>query len=232
MALIAALGSCGCVQRAVLLPVLAPTLKALASVSRPGRPTAIVANGANDAADAPTGVEIRRFILRSSDSKVHASGGDLLTGSHVMRFERWRGAFVTDASAPPDRPSGRLTLEIDLTSLETDVVVDDSLRNHLLEVGNFPHARFAGTLRPREDEVDGYVFLGRVLVHGVERAIRFYTDLRRVGDDYHIDAVFDMSRDAFGMHRKDTLDLVIYDDFRVFLELKAHPEHASAEVVK
>jgi hypothetical protein len=40
-----------------------------------------------------------------------------------------------------------------------------------------------------------------------------------------------MSRDAFGMHRKDTIDLVIYDDFRVLLDLAAHPERVEAEVL-
>jgi polyisoprenoid-binding protein YceI len=230
LAALAALGSWGCVQQAVLLPVLEPTLTALASITRSHGPTALVAAPGPKGPDAAVG-EVRRYALRSSDSTLEVKGGDLLTGMHVMRFSRWRGAFTADGASPPERPSGRLAIEIELDSLDTDVAVDDSLRNHLLEVSRYPRAVFAGTLRPREDSDAGYVFLGRIVVHGVERAIRFYTDLRKEGDDYRIDAVFDMSRGAFNMHRKDALDLVIYDDFRVVWGLVAHPERASAEVI-
>jgi polyisoprenoid-binding protein YceI len=226
-----ALGTFGCVQRAVLLPVLVPKLTELAAdATRSRGPGALSDRPAPEDGGAAV-PQAQRFVIRQEGSKLEVSGGDLLTGKHVMRFRRWRGAFLRDAASPAERPSGRLTLDIDLTSLDTDWVVDDSLRNHLLEVGRFPRARFAGAVRPRDDGQGGHVFVGRLVVHGVERSIRFYLDVKKVGGNYQLDSEFDMSRDAFDMHRKDAIDLVIYDDFRVVLGLVAHPEKVSVETL-
>lgn len=230
-AMLLGLWAAGCVQRAVLLPVSVPKLTALAStMTRSVRRSAVIAEGPKDDS-APRQGAPQRFLLHAETSKLEVRGGDLLTGNHVMKFKRWRGAFLKDATSPPEKPTGELTIDIELGSLETDWIVDDSLRNHLLEVNKHPRAIFAGTVRPRDDNEPGHVFLGRLVVHGVERSIRFYLTVKPAAETYLLDAVFDMSRDEFGMHRKDTIDLVIYDDFRVDFGLVAHPEQVSAEIV-
>ncbi|MBK8254895.1 MAG: YceI family protein [Polyangiaceae bacterium] len=228
-------GALGCVQRAVLLPVLEPIYVDFArDMTKSTGPGAVVdgAPPAPIASDEPA----ERYIMRPNDSTLEAFGGDLLTGSHKLEMKRWRAQFLRDISSPVNRPTGKFTLDINLTPNDNVPAyardfIFDSIHYHLLEVQRFPHALFTGTIRPRGEGEEGYVFQGRAVVHGVERVIRFQINVEQKGDGYRLSTEFQLSRSAFDMRRKDSLEYVIYDDLRVVLDLVAHPENVTVETL-
>lgn len=233
-AALAVCGALGCVQRAVLLPVLEPIYIDFArDLTKSTGPGAVTTGAAPVAIAADEQVE--RFVMHPTDSTLEAFGGDLLTGSHKLEMKRWRGHFLRDLSSPVDRPTGKLTLDINLTPDDkgafTRDFIFDSIHYHLLEVQRFPRALFTGTIRPSTDGQSGHVFQGRAVVHGVERIIRFQIHVEPKDGGYHLSTEFQLSRSAFDMHRKDSLEYVIYDDLRVVFDLVAHPENVTVETL-
>jgi polyisoprenoid-binding protein YceI len=153
---------------------------------------------------------------------VHAS--DLLNGDHSITFSRFRGVAELDTSG-----HGRFRLDVDMTTLraENDFITDFA-KYELLDVGTYPRAQIHAQVEPIANEPDTFLLTGNVVLHGVERGIRFRATFVRRGEHIDIHAVFKMSRAEFAMHAREA-DWIIQDDLRITLDLYAGPEQVTIE---
>ncbi len=160
-----------------------------------------------------------RFPVRREGSQVEVVAGDLITGDHVLTFDRFDGLLATE----PPGDSGTLDFELDLQSMKSDSKeVESVIKNDLLEVDKFPHASLAAHFGPGsgdEREVEG-----NLVLHGVKKGIRFAATLRPEERGYRFAATFKIERQAFGIHAP-KFDSVIYDDLRINLDLAARSAH-------
>jgi polyisoprenoid-binding protein YceI len=201
----------GCVQRATLT---APVVVAPAETVNPETMSAASSSAT-------------RYVIRPQGSSVEVFAVDIVTGNHTLVFHDFRGSLVVEDPGA----TGRLTLDVDLrTVTSTSELVTEIIRDELLEVYNHPRARLVAALQPGR-EPDERVVQGNMLLHGVERGIRFVGTLRREGEGYRFTTAFDMSRSGFGIRRDPDLDWMINDDFRVQFDLLAKPEKTTVEVL-
>lgn len=209
-AVLLSVATLGCVQRATLTTpiVLAPTETV-------------------NAASIRASSSARRYVIRPQGSSVEVFAVDIVTGNHTLVFHVFRGSLVVEDPAA----TGRLTLDVDLRTLTSSSdLVAGIIKDELLEVHDHPRARLVAAFQPGR-EPDELTVQGNMLLHGVERGIRFIGTLRREGEGYRFSTVFDMSRSGFGIRRDPDLDWMINDDFRVQFDLLAKPEKATVEVL-
>jgi polyisoprenoid-binding protein YceI len=177
------------------------------------------------AVDAPP-EEARRFAVRPEGSILEVFVNDLATGPHTLVFTRFRGSLV------PEGPGGvgSLTLTVDLRSVRTDTeMVAAIVRDELLQVYEYPHARITASLRPGSGPNERRIE-GNVLLHGVTRGLKLTGTLRRHGERWTLVGEFEMSRKAHGIRRNPDLDWMITDEFLVKLDLLATPEQVMVEM--
>ena len=150
-----------------------------------------------------------KLVFRSPKARVHVFANDLINGDHHLTFGSARGTLFVD------RASGRGLLHLDVAMevvrAENAFITDFASR--MLEVHAFPHAILDATFEPIEGEPNRKLVTGNLLLHGVERRIRFRADLEPQGSGMNFRAVFDMSRSAFGIHaRAEEGEGIIRDD--------------------
>ena len=137
-----------------------------------------------------------QIAVVTAQSRLEISGHDNVLGNHTLTFDRW-SARIDPFASPPS-----IVVDIDLTSLRSnESLVESTVKNHLLDVANHPHATLRGTLAPTA--TPGVIVIDATAdIRGTSGPLRFTGTLRPDGDRYHFDAAFDMSRSAFGLTYK------------------------------
>ena len=134
-----------------------------------------------------------QIVTVAAQSRLDISGHDNVLGNHTLTFDRW-SARIDPFASPPS-----IVVDIDLTSLRSnESLVETTVKKHLLDVANHPHATLRGTLAPTA--TPGVIVIDATAdIRGTSGPLRFTGTLRPEGAGYHFDAAFDMSRSAFGL---------------------------------
>jgi polyisoprenoid-binding protein YceI len=201
-----------------------PAASACVPVPPAAAPSRIAAI-APHAVDAPA-EEARRFAIHPEGSIVEIDAVDIVVGPHTLRFNRFRGTLVPEEAGG----TGKLTLDVDVRALGTHRELSTQIiKDELLEVDRFPHARLKLTLRPGRDP-DERVAEGGFELHGVVRGVRFVGTLRKKGERWRFIGGFDASRRAHDIRRTPDMDWMILDEFQVRIDLLASPQQVTAEM--
>ena len=206
------------------LPLLLSTASACLPVLPAAAPSRIAAL-APHAVDAPA-EEARHFAIHPEGSNVEIDAVDIVMGPHTLRFTRFRGTLVPEEAGG----TGKLTLDVDVRAVRTHRELSTSIiKDELLEVDRFSHARITLSLRPGRDP-DERVAEGGFELHGVVRGVRFVGTLRRRGERWRFIGAFEASRRAHDIRRTPDLDWMILDEFLVRIDLLASPEQVTVEM--
>jgi polyisoprenoid-binding protein YceI len=170
--------------------------------------------------------EARHFAIHPEGSIVEIDAVDMVIGPHTLKFTRFRGTLVPEEAGG----TGKLTLDVDLRALGTHRELSTSIiKEELLEVDRFPHARIKLDLRPGRDP-DERLAEGSFELHGVARGVRFKGTLRRRGERWRFTGGFEASRRAHDIRRSPDMDWMILDEFAVRIDLLASPQQVTVEM--
>ncbi len=161
--------------------------------------------------------QAKHFTVRREGSTIEVVAGDVITGDHVLTFDRFDGVLLAGEGAA----DGTLQLVVDLRSMKSDAKdVEEVIKNDLLEVEKFPDAALDAAIRRGDGEER--TIAGNLRLHGVSKGIRFTATIHPEEDGYRIGAEFKVERQAFGIHAP-KFDSLVYDDLRLRLDLLARP---------
>jgi hypothetical protein len=167
----------------------------------------------------------RRLAFRSPAARVHVFASDLVNGDHHLEFEQVRGSWLV---APGGR--GHLHVDVAMQHFHAESGFITGFASDMLETASHPHTVIDATVEPIDGEPTQRLVVGNIVLHGVERGIRFRAEVTPSGDGLRLHATFDMARSAFGIHaRPEDGEGIIRDDFTVTFDFRATPEHVTVE---
>lgn len=159
------------------------------------------------------------YTLSQDNSKVEFVGAKI-TGKHNGSFGKFTGNVVV---APGAIESGKVTLDIDMSSLSTD---QEKLNGHLksadfFDVDKFPKATFA-TTSVKAAGGGGALFTvsGNLTMKGVTKTVTFPATIKVGANSVDASAEFAINRKDWGIVYPGKPDDLIKDD--VLLKLTIH----------
>jgi polyisoprenoid-binding protein YceI len=211
------------VRRRTVPALVAPLLALAATGCAPATPRAAPGRDGRAIAPSDPSAEGGRFVAGAGGrSRLLVRTRDVVTGRHVVRFEQWRAVLVTT-------PEPSVSVEVDMHSLRTSSeTVEAFLKNDLLEVDRYPKATLVGKLSANGDAGE-YVVDATLVLHGVEKQIRFKARLTRRPTSYRFFAIFELSRTDFDIRRPDAADGWIDRDVIVTIDADGAPEPVTAD---
>ncbi|MEM1082982.1 MAG: YceI family protein [Verrucomicrobiota bacterium] len=201
---------------------LVPALAAFALVAcenpADSTTTATVSEAQGDSKESSTAEDPAYAISHSSTV---GFVGSKVTGSHEGGFKTVHGHL--HISEEGDLTGG--SIEIDMTSTWSD---NDKLTEHLknedfFDVENHPTATFS--LTSYADKGDGnYRISGDFMLRGVTKNISFPATAQKDGEDYKVQAEFDINRKDWGIEYAGKADDLIRDEVVIKLDLIISPD--------
>jgi len=209
-----------------------PALLSLAACQDPAKdaPKAVVepatkSTGAAPATPVTTPASAATEALTIDSASAVGFVGSKITGKHEGKFEKVSG---TVNLAGGKAEGGKLTVEIDLSSVKTD---QEKLDGHLkspdfFDVAKFPKATFTSTeIKPGGEKGASHTVTGELDLHGEKKVISFPATIVVAADSVTGTAEFSINRKDFKIVYPGKPDDLIRDDVLLKLSLKA-PRHA------
>ena len=121
----------------------------------------------------------------------------------------------------------QLYLEVDLASLDTGLGLRNRhMRDHYLEVKEFPYAFFDATIERVEATAAGVfrvVAKGVMNIHGVERPVDIPCDVSERGEGYRVRCTFNTRLSDFDIEIPKIMFLKLADEVRLELDFTVRP---------
>ena len=125
----------------------------------------------------------------------------------------------------------QLYLEVDLASLDTDLGLRNRhMRNHYLEVEEFPYATFDAVIESIDPASDGSFQItahGVMDIHGVSREMRIPCDVSTRGEGYWVRCAFNVLLSDFDIEIPKLMFLKLADEIRLELDFAVRPAPSS-----
>lgn len=165
-------------------------------------------------------VETTKYEISESDSKISFVGAKVSL-KHDGSFPKFQGTVEVPGG---NIENGKVELEIDLASVETDT---EKLTGHLkspdfFDVEKFPKSTFKST-SVKAGGADGatHTLTGNLDLHGVTKSISFPATIKVEGDTLKADAEFVLNRKDFGITYPGMPDDLINDNVAIKLAIVA-----------
>jgi polyisoprenoid-binding protein YceI len=166
-----------------------------------------------------------RWIVTPAHTRLEVHGWGPAVGEQVFTFRQFRAHIATE------RTTASFRADLDVRTIEGGVAGMASLaRDEMLEADRFPIATFIGTAWRREG-TDVCAVKGALQLHGITRELTFEGRILQVGDVIRFEATFDMPRKAFDVRLHNPFDVLVPDDVRIVLDVRAEREHVYAEEI-